>query len=216
MKTPTNEYAHYQSAFEYYNAELFDGILPPCLITLQRTPNALGYFSPYRFAARKNQTLRTDEIALNPDTFAGASDKSILSTLVHEMCHLWQAHFGKPGRGRYHNRQWASAMQRLGLKPISFDNPGKMTGQRVSHEIIEGGRFELATDRLLAGGFRLEWQSALPPMLGEPLPFPMATARKPSKVKYTCPDCKQNAWAKPLTRLVCGYCDLRMIRPGWE
>ena len=87
MNKPTEEYSRYQSAFDYFNAELFGGRLPPCLITLQRTHHARGYYSSLRFAARNNYTLRADEIALNPDTFLGRSDKEILSTLVHEQTH---------------------------------------------------------------------------------------------------------------------------------
>jgi hypothetical protein len=160
MNKPTEEYSRYQSAFDYFNGELFGGRLPPCLITLQRTHVARAYYSSLRFAARNNNTLRTDEIALNPDTFLGRSDKDILSTLVHELAHLWQAHEGQPSRGGYHNREWAREMLRIGLRPISFDRPGNMTGQRVSHEIVAGGRFDIAADKLLATGFQLKWQSA--------------------------------------------------------
>lgn len=38
----------------------------------------------------------------------------MLSTLVQEMVHLWQHHFGKPGRRRYLNKQWADKMDSLG------------------------------------------------------------------------------------------------------
>jgi hypothetical protein len=31
------------------------------------------------------------------------------------MAHHWQAHFGDPCRGRYHNREWAARMEALGL-----------------------------------------------------------------------------------------------------
>ena len=34
--------------------------------------------------------------------------------------------------------------------------------------------------------------------------------RKKSKVKYTCPDCHQNAWAKPEAKLMCGECRVDM------
>ena len=31
-------------------------------------------------------------------------------------------------------------------------------------------------------------------------------AKKSSKTKFTCPDCGQNAWAKPDALLICGEC----------
>jgi len=33
-----------------------------------------------------------------------------------------------------------------------------------------------------------------------------ARAKKSSKTKFTCPDCGQNAWAKPGALLICGEC----------
>ena len=205
MASPTQEYESYQQAYDHLNTHLFDGRLPPCLITLQRHRGARGYFSPYGFAARNNRTLRTDEIALNPDTFVGCTDKEILSTLVHELCHLWQVHEGRPGRGGYHNRQWAREMMRVGLRPISHDNPGKMTGQRVTHEIIPGGLFDVAANELLATGFRLRWQSADVVALNGKVTVKVAKPKR-NKVKFTCPECEQNAWAKPRARLICGLC----------
>jgi SprT-like family len=213
MKNATSEYKLYKQAYEYFNEHLFSGELPPCLITLQRKVNTYGYYAPNRFVARTNSKDRTDEIALNPDTFANCTDKDILSTLVHEMSHLWQAHFGKPGRGRYHNREWAHKMVTLGLLPVSLDNPGKMTGQAVTHEIIPNGPFDAVADQLMATGFCLNWQSftysanlrapitGVNGNQGSGTPVPLS-----SKVKYTCASCSQNAWAKPKACLFCGHC----------
>lgn len=213
MNKPSDEYQKYQQAYDWFNVELFAGCLPPCLITFQRSRSARGYFSAYRFAARNNYTLRTDEIALNPDTFVGSTDKRILSTLVHEQAHLWQAHEGEPGRGGYHNRQWARKMLEVGLQPISFDQPGKMTGQRVTHEIISGGPFDLAAERLVATGFSLRWQSTDWWMLGLAGDISAIDAKqKRNKVKFSCPVCEQNAWAKPSARIICGWCEEAMER----
>jgi hypothetical protein len=43
----------------------------------------------------------------------------ILSTLVHEMVHVWQETYGNPSRRGYHNRQWAEKMREVGLQPSS-------------------------------------------------------------------------------------------------
>ena len=208
---PTQEYGLYQLAYDYCNTELFAACLPPCLITLQRHRGAYGYFWKQGFAARNNATLRTDEIALNPDTFAECTDKDILSTLVHEMTHLWQFHFGKPGRSGYHNRQWAREMLRVGLQPIEFDRhgnmTGKMTGQRVTHAIIPGGTFDHAVDRLLATGFCLRWQSAVVMVAHASGAAPAeVVGQKRNKLKFTCPECGQNVWGSRGTRVICGDC----------
>ncbi|MCS3273396.1 SprT-like domain-containing protein (plasmid) [Bacteroides fragilis] len=74
------------------------------------------------------------EISINPD-FMDRPDKDWHSTLVHEMCHLWQEDFGKPSRNNYHNnKQWATKMIEIGLMPSDFGEPGgKTTGQQMTH-----------------------------------------------------------------------------------
>ena len=94
-----------------------------CLITLQRKSHTLGYFSSNRFSEALGQKL-IDEIALNPDHLEGRSTREALSTLVHEMVHLWQAHFGDVSRGGYHNAEWAAKMEEIGLMPSETGEPG--------------------------------------------------------------------------------------------
>lgn len=68
--------------------------------------------------------------------------------------------------------------------------------------------------KLKARGFKLRWQSA---------PFDARKkAKKASKTKFTCPECAQNAWARPDALLICGACyedgdgDIRLMlaEPG--
>ena len=93
--TPTERtYAELKLAYDTFNARLFDGQLPACLITLQREKRTCGYFSSQRFGTRQGET--TDEIALNPEFFAVTPLIETLQTILHEMIHLWQAHFGRP------------------------------------------------------------------------------------------------------------------------
>jgi predicted SprT family Zn-dependent metalloprotease len=194
----SDEYAGFEGAYDWFNTRLFEGKLPPCLITLQRKARSRGYFATDRFGHRYAEVL-TDELALNPDTFQGRGDKEILSTLVHEMCHCWQRHFGTPSRTGYHNREWAQTMVRVGLMPSDTGAPGgKETGQRVSHYILPGGAFDQTADALLATGFRLNWQSLAPER---------QESKARSKTKFTCPSCGQNAWAKPDASLMCGDCE---------
>lgn len=102
-------------------------------------------------------------------------------------------------------------MMRIGLRPISSDKPGKMTGNRVTHEIVPGGRFDVAADKLLATGFQLKWQSANELVPGSTGTIEAAVPNR-NKVKYTCPTCDQNAWAKPAAHLNCGWCREPMLR----
>jgi predicted SprT family Zn-dependent metalloprotease len=192
------EYQGFQKAYDFFNRELFAGSLPQVLVTLQRHANTRRYFSPERFKGRVEKAA-VHELALNPDTFTGRTDEMILSTLVHEMCHVWQETYGNPSRRGYHNREWATKMREVGLQPTSTGEPGGMeTGQSMTHYILPGGKYTKAFAKLAVTGFQLRWQS---------LPFgKQGRANKSSKTNFTCPECGQNAWAKPGARLICGVC----------
>lgn len=194
---PTAEYASFQQAYDSFNAVLFGGALPDCLITLQRKKGARGYFWASQFTARSGDGA-TDEIAMNPETF-NRTDIEILSTLAHEMCHLWQHHHGKPTRNGYHNKEWAAKMRAIGLIPSASGQPGgKPTGQRMTHYIDPSGLFAAHAASLISAGFALRWQANANPG--------GASATKKNKITYTCAGCGQNAWAKPGARLICGDC----------
>ena len=205
--SPTRTYTNLDAAYDHFNRKLFGGKLPPCLLTMQRHKGAFGYFSGDRFANLDNHDDITDEIALNPAHFASQTPTKILSTLAHEMAHLWQHHFGKPGRRGYHNSEWAAKMREIGLTPVALSSTGqpngKDTGEKVSHTIDEAGRFAKACAAFLATKPAILYHDRA----GE------GEARKKkvaSKTKYTCPECQANAWAKPDTNLVCGDCEQTM------
>ena len=194
-------------AYAHFNAELFGGILPACLITMQRKAKAYGYFAGGRFGSRDGKQV-TDEIALNPTHFRERTTEQSLSTLVHEMAHLWQHHFGKVSRGGYHNKQWAEKMKEVGLYPSATGQPGgKEVGPKCSHYIIAGGVYARAFAALKAQGF----DDFFVDLWDDEDAKKKAKTKKASKTKYTCPGCDCNAWAKPKTALVCGECRMDMV-----
>jgi predicted SprT family Zn-dependent metalloprotease len=189
-------------AYDFFNERLFGRHLPRCLITMQRKKRVYGYFSKGRFGTLEGEV--TDEIALNPMHFRNRTTEQCLSTLVHEMTHLRQHHFGKPSRIGYHNSEWGDLMRAVGLIPSSTGAPGgKPTGQRVSHYIELDGAFAIACAELLRDGFTLRYADL----------FDDEEAKKKkaeSKTKYTCPQCGLNAWAKPDAHIMCEACATRM------
>ncbi len=177
---PTEEaYTELQHAYDCYNDHLFEGALPACMITFQREKRTMGYFSANRFVKRVDGT-QTDEIALNPEYFALYPMIEVLQTLVHEMTHLWQRHFGTPSRSCYHNNEWADKLENLGLMPSDTGAPGgKRTGQKIADYSIPGGRFERVTKDLLADGFAISWLDRFPvqqlrPPSALPIAYPAA------------------------------------------
>lgn len=168
MKSILEAYEPLQKAYDYFNAILFAGILPGLIVTLQRSRGARGYFSPSRFVQRTEapaqlETLkRVDELALNPDYFYGRTDLQILSTLAHEMAHVWQEHHGTPGKGAYHNTEWADKMESIGLMPSATGEPGgNRTGRSMTHYIIDGGAFDVAAKKLIGDGLKLQYEDVI-------------------------------------------------------
>lgn len=162
MKPTEETYSEMQAAYDFFNKTLFVGLLPNCLITLQRKKSTLGYFSHNRFVNKEGEQI--DEIAMNPSFFSIRTIEETLSTLAHEMTHKYQQNFGKPGRGRYHNKEWGDKMIEIGLMPSSTGKEGgKKTGDRMSHYIIKGGAFEKACKQLITSDFKLSWADRFPP-----------------------------------------------------
>lgn len=216
---PTKEtYDQFQQAYEYLNRIVFKNELPNCLITLQRRNRTYGYFSGARFG--RTDGLVADEIALNPRHFHDRPVIEVLSTLAHEMVHLWQHHHGKPGRNRYHNRQWADRMKEIGLQPSTTgEEGGEETGDSVDHYVVSDGPFEAAVRKLLARGFSITWIEKPPVAQNAPDEESEGRDQEPTetksgkRVKYTCPRCQLNAWAKHDVRLVCGG-DMAEMEPA--
>ena len=202
LLTPTMvHYAEFQRAFDWYNQRLFEPnfgqILPNVLIVMTRKSKTHGYVAPNRWvSAEDGETLH--ELGLNPVDFAEREIEQILSTLVHEMCHVWQVAYGeKVPRKNYHNREWAEAMAEIGLIASNTGEPGgKQVGQGMTHYIDDGGEFTRATAALLDRGWTVPH-----------LDIPEDKAKKKNnRPKYCCTKCEVQAWAKSGTLLFCGSC----------
>ncbi|WP_099609467.1 SprT-like domain-containing protein [Vibrio coralliilyticus] len=234
MKPTHDTYEELQEAYDYFNNHLFGDELPPCLITLQREKRTYGYFSAGRFVSREGET--TDEIALNPAYFAVCPPEEVMQTLVHEMVHLWQYHFGKPGRGGYHNKEWAEKMEKIGLMPSSTGKEGgAKTGDKMADYIIVGGMFEQFCEQLYSGNFKISWADKFPArekikeaiesgtveeikdeladwgvQIDDEGELILMSETKQTRIKFACPQCSSAAWGKPSLHLICGDCNITM------
>lgn len=206
VNTPTaRAYASLDAAYQFFNAKLFAGRLPPCLITMQRKARSYGYFSSGRFSARDGSGI-TDEISLNPQHFRTRTNQEILATLVHEMCHLEQHHFGKASEGGHHNKEWCGMMKAVGLHPSHTGKEGgRETGNQMTHYVIERGPFHLACEQLDKAGIIELYSEAT----SDDSKVKYTREKKAaSKTKFTCPNCGMNAWSKQSNLLACGQCNL--------
>lgn len=217
--SPTADaYGRIQYAFDYFSEGLFDGQLPSCLLTFTRRKGTLGYFGAEFFASRDGETAH--EISLNSSYFAARSDRETLSTLVHEQAHLWRFQFGGPnrrgGKGArgYHDKSWAAKMLDVGLCPTDDGSwAGKMTGYRMTHLIVDGGPFDRACRALQDSGFEIRWHDRRVVKTAAALPDDVddVAGPRPTRSKFTCPGCGQNAYAKHSAKLICGVCNNRPL-----
>ena len=149
---------------------------------MQRHQKAYGYFWGDTWTGAAGKSV-ADEIALNPDHFRTRDLREVLATLVHEMCHLEQHHFGKPSRSGYHNKEWLGIVEAVGLVPSDTGEPGgKQTGQKVHHYIEAGGPFARASVALIKSGYTIAWHALTSTEEEE-----TRMKKSASKTKYTCP-----------------------------
>lgn len=162
--TPTlATYNALQSAFDHFNSELFGGELPQCLMTLRSSSRVNGFMHQRRFVSLTGQQV--SELGINPGYFALQSLEEVMSTVVHEMVHHWQNHFGTPSKSMPHNQEWADKMQSIGLMPSHSGFPGgKRTGRSMSDYILPDGPFIRASRQLSDAGFALPWFDSHVPM----------------------------------------------------
>lgn len=151
-------YKELQHAFDHFNTRLFNGECQPCLMTLQRQANTMGYISYNRFANVDNHSEYLHELALNPEYFGIKPIIEIFQTMVHELAHLiiWQR--GLDTRKTYHNSHWADLMESVGLMP---SHNGRIGGRRVGQKMMDypkpDGLFVIACNDLFEKGNIIEW-----------------------------------------------------------
>ncbi|MEO1242779.1 MAG: hypothetical protein AAFX54_12795 [Pseudomonadota bacterium] len=178
------------------------GGVPNVIITIQSRGRAKGFAAKSIWSNHRGVYL--DQITLIFSNHAHGDIKDLASTLVHEDMHAKQFHDGKPGSGNYHNRQFSDWMKSIGLQTSQTGKPGGAEiGTGMSDYIIEGGPFDCVMDELIAEGFCIPWETIDSIQRGSDV----GNARPPrdrSKVKFTCPRCGQNAWAKSTAAILCG------------
>jgi hypothetical protein len=96
--------------FDLLNAEFFEGMLPVSFLRFEPGRRQSGaYYRPGR-----NGVGALHEIHLNT-RYLDRPLPEVLAALLHGMAHQWQALFGAPGKGDYHNRQLAAKCAALGV-----------------------------------------------------------------------------------------------------
>ncbi len=215
--------------FDHFNGHLFNSELKDVVITVTRKKNVFGhYIFKNWFVVEGKKTVEesdavgTDEIALNPAMFTKFPLIEICQTIVHEMCHAWQAHYGNPSRPGYHNKEWAEKMMAIGLMPShNGKEGGKTTGQHMADYPIPESPFMTAAEELLTGevftGLYIEANPPLEALMNSgdiPTTFdeikdfvialPDPGPKRQTRAKYSC-GCS-NVWGTFGLDLSCNLC----------
>src|SRR5258706_1009262 len=201
-------YSFLDHANFYFSEHLFDNQLKDCIITLSRKKGCGGYHWWEKFKNRETQEL-ISEIALNPDYFNDATVMESLAILAHEQVHLLQHVLDIAPRKGYHDKGFSRMMYDIGLQTSSTGEPnGKSVGQKISHYILQGGKFEIVCQAFLLKekehGFL--WDSLVIEIEKK--------EKKRTREKFVCPNCMESAQAKKTAKLICGNDMTPMIIEG--
>jgi hypothetical protein len=113
-------------AFAFFNARCWSGQLPtPVFAFFAQPPRTqrLGHYQARSWQAADGSVH--DEIVIYADLALSLGIHEILVTLLHEMVHVWQAHFDRPSLR--HNAAWHQEASRVGLVthgPKGFTSAG--------------------------------------------------------------------------------------------
>lgn len=96
--------------FDRFNVHFFEGKLPRTVISVERTRvTRLGHFVPDRDAIGVRNRINVNA------KYAGYDPWFSLRTLAHEMVHVWEQAFGKPGKNNYHTRAFRRKAAEIGI-----------------------------------------------------------------------------------------------------
>ena len=179
-------------AFDLFNAELFEGALPPVMLQLRNKPGSYGHFAPNKWTNSAGVLL--DVINLDSKTAATRPLPELLSTLVHEMAHayVFSCINDRKSTGG-HGIEWRRKMQDLGLPPVQVGS----TWTKATHSIDPDGAYMQAFERHREQLQALPWQECI---------NHANRGRGLDRVKFQCPTCGSNAWARGAALLLCGEC----------
>ena len=198
-----------QRMFKLLNATYFNNELERPVITIHtdHTGGAYGWISVNKvWSSKDEQWFR--EINLCAEHM-NRPVELVITTLQHEMCHLWNIQQGVQDcsrKGQYHNVHFKEVAEARGLIVMQHHTKG--------YCITEPGPAftELVHRHCRAGCFKLEriktYRDGTPRITkpGDDGSEKTITRTKQSYKKFTCPDCGQVARAAAAAQLDCGIC----------
>lgn len=228
VKTSTELYAKIQLVIDELDKRFFSGAkkekIPQLVFAVNNKCRScvISYVQPDALYDKKTDT-KLQYMGINPD-YLDRPIGEILSTVCHELCHVYEHAYIHIPRGGYHDRQWAELMRDCGLEP-KYLNSSKTA---VTHTIIKDGAFDkfisdfvekYGADYFNIVSYSAEVMRRTRKELGieddeddDDTPRP-DNADKPikkynrNKIKYVCHGCDSKVWGKSGLSIHCNDCD---------
>lgn len=200
-KPPSHPLQQLHHAYHAINERFFSGALPGCEIRFSTRQGSEGHYRPGALPSGE-LCPALDQIAIG----AHLSSSKMIESLAHQACHQYRQHSRQPPRRAYHDQVWAEKMVEIGLQPSSTGLPGgRVTGQKVSHYLLEGGGLSLLIRELHDQGLDINLAAAAGPAGAGTR---SANKKAWARTKYTCAGCNKSVLGGDQYNLVCGDCQL--------
>lgn len=210
-----------EKMFSVINLELFEGLLPTPIITVQSKPGSMGHCTTKNVWKRKDD--RTYEINIAAEVLDYPIEET-LDTLIHEMVHLYCRIAGIKEcsrNGYYHNEKFKEEAEKRLLECIytgtKYGWNTKASDKLVEYALKKGwtefkiGRdTEITLDDLLAGINFTESEDNDTSDTKEEEKEPKK-GKKGHSIKYQCPQCHDSVRATKKVNILCGNCMKTMI-----
>jgi len=203
--------------YDMANAEFFGGELERPVITIQSTPKAYGHFTLYDAWTVNGNGIR--EINIGAGSLARPIE-NVIATLLHEMCHQYNALHGIKDvsrGGTYHNKCFRQCGEAHGLTILRSEQYGwtiTEPSEKLIDWILENDLVDIPMCRneeysVFIGGIGGNSGSGGRPDGNDSEDPP---TRKTSYRKHTCPACGLIARTTKDAKLICGDCEVEMVR----
>ncbi len=188
-----------EKMFRELNMHYFNNALEEPIITIQSTPKAYGHVTVSK-TWRKGQTQR-HELNIGAGTLDRAIE-DIVTTLMHEMIHLYNIHIGVQDcsrSGTYHNKKFKKAALARDLDVFYHSKVGhgvtKPTAELCEFIITRGWQdIQMGRNESLFVSGTIN-----------------TTSVKTSTRKYICPVCGNSVRATKEVNIMCMDCEVQMI-----
>lgn len=204
-----------EKMFSHINQDLFDGVLPVPIITIQSKPGTWGHMSRSRVWRRKDEETYEMNIAAEA---ADGPIEELIDTIIHEGVHLYCNINGIKDTSRgggYHNKRFKEEAEKRLLKCVYTGAAYGWNTQGTGNDtLIEYALSKDWTELQISRNTNRNPVAAGGGGLGLVLPGVVPDKRPSSTRKYICPGCRNSVRATKEVNILCGDCMVQMIKEG--